>query len=155
MNFQNYFETLKEQKTIERNYKLSLENYKKEVVYQAYCEVIDFLVYIHQQGYRRADGNPVNINLDDPHEFKSSVFNKIKWNGGESLYLDDEISSFVIQYKNDGIQIECMDYNGTKKYFTTVESFIKKIADIVLDTFVIVDTPKEDSETSEWSQIHF
>lgn len=154
MNFQNYFETLKEQKTIERNYKLSLENYEKEVVYQAYCEVIDFLVYIHQQGYRRADGNPVNINLDNPYEFKSTVFNKIKRNGGEPLYLNHEIGSFVIHY-NKNIQIDCYNANEIKITFTTVESFIKKIADIVLDTFVIVDTPKEDSETSEWSQTHF
>lgn len=153
MNFQNYFDTLKEQKTIERNYKLSLENFKKEVIYQAYCEVIDFLVYIHQQGYRRPDGNPVNINLGNPHEFKSLVFNKIKRNGGVPLYLNHEIGSFVILY-NENIQIDCYDANENKITFTTVESFIKKIADIVLDTFVLNEPqPSEASEASEyWNQ---
>jgi hypothetical protein len=148
MNYQNYFESLEEQKTIERNYKLSLENYKKEVIYQSYCEVIDFLYYVHQRGYRNPKGTPLNVSLDTPDELKTRVFNKIKWNGGESLYLDSEISSFKILYKDDGILIECLGYNDKKIYFTTVEAFIKKISEKILDTFVIVEPSKEDLELS-------
>lgn len=151
MNYQNYFDTLREQKIIERNYKLSLENFKKEIVYQAYVEVIDFLSYVHQQGYRRPDGNPVNIMLDSPEELKANVFNKIKWNGGESLHLDKEIGSFVIIYKDNGILIECMDYNGTKIFFTTVESFIKRISETVLDTFVL-NEPQPSEASEYWNQ---
>lgn len=155
MYYQNYFDTCREQSIIERNYKLSLENFKKELIYQAYCEIIDFITYVHQQGYRRADGNPVNINIDDPEKFKSTILNRIKWNGGERLMLDDEICSFCVMYKNDGISIECGTDPETKKIFPSVESFIKRITKTVLDTFVIVDTPKETSETSEWNQMHF
>jgi hypothetical protein len=125
-----------------------LENYKNEIVYQSYCEVIDFLYYIHQRGYRNPKGTPLNVFLDTPEELKTNVFNKIKWNGGEPLYLDREISSFVILYKDNGILIECSNHNGAKIYFTTVEAFIKKISEKILDTFVIGEPSKEDLELS-------
>jgi hypothetical protein len=149
MNYQNYFDTLKEQKTFERNYKLSLENYKKEVVYQSYCEVIDFLYYVHQQGYRNKNGTPLHVFLDTPEDLKTNAFHKVQHtNGGEPLHLDTEISAFVILYKDNGIHIECSNYSGKKSYFKTVEAFIKKISETVLDTFVIVEPSKEDLEPS-------
>jgi|688.fasta_scaffold29570_14 hypothetical protein len=149
MNYQNYFESLEEQKTIERNYKLSLGNYKKEVIYQSYCEVVDFLYYVHQRGYRNPKGTPLHVFLDTPEDLKNNLFHKVQGtNGGELLYLDREISSFVILYKDNGILIECSNYNGAKIYFTTVEAFIKKISEKILDTFVIVEPSKEDLEPS-------
>ena len=149
MNYQNYFESLEEQKTIERNYKLSLENYKKEVIYQSYCEVIDFLYYVHQQGYRNKNGTPLNLSLDTPEDIKTKVFyNCVQGNGGEFLFLDTEINAFKILHKDDGILIECLGCNNKKTYFTTVEAFIKKISDTVLDTFIIVEPSKEDLEYS-------
>ena len=155
MNHQSYFDTCREQSNIERNYKLSLESFKKELVYQAYCEIIDFLTYVHQQGYRRADGNPVNIYMDSPDKFKESALYRTKQNTGEHLIIDSEINAFIVNYGDNGIQVECINYNGTKNVFHSVESFIKRITKTILDTFVIVDTPKETSETSEWSQTHF
>ena len=155
MNYQSYFDTCREQSIIERNYKLSLESFKKELVYQAYCEIIDFLTYVHQQGYRRADGNPVNIDIDKPDKFKESAFYRTKHNTGEHLIIDSEITSFSVKYGDDGIFIQCGTDPATKKVFPSVESFIKRITKTILDTFVIVDTPKENSETSEWSQTHF
>ena len=149
MNYQNYFESLEEQKTIERNYKLSLENYKNEIVYQSYCEVIDFLYYIHQRGYRNTNGTPLHISLDTPENIKTDVFyNCVQRNGGEFLFLGTEINAFKILYKDDGILIECLGYNDKKIYFTTVEAFIKKISETVLDTFVIGEPSKEDLELS-------
>jgi hypothetical protein len=154
MNYKNYFDTLKEQKTIENQYKLSKEIYEKEVVYQAYCEIIDFLAYVHNQGYRRPDGNPLNHMLSRPEEFKTDMFHNISRKGGASLLLDNEISSFAISYKNNGIEIECNNHNGTKR-FTTVESFIKRISETILDTFVIVENSEETLEYSHWDQREF
>lgn len=155
MNYQNYFDTCREQSNIERNYKLSLENFKKELIYQAYCEIIDFLTYVHQQGYRRPDGNPVNLYMGSPDKFKEAAFYRTKHNTGELLIIDDEISSFSVKYGDDGIFIQCGTDPATKKVFPSVESFIKRITKTILDTFVIVDTPEGVSETSEWSQAHF
>lgn len=158
MNYQNYFDTCREQSITERNYKLSLENFKKELIYQGYCEIIDFLTYVHQQGYRKADGYPLHNYMDNPEKLKENMWHGINWkNGGSILMLDRDISAFRVIYdENDEVIVECgSGIDEKKKIFPSVESFIKRITKTVLDTFVIVDTPKETSETSEWNQMHF
>jgi hypothetical protein len=145
------FESVKESRRIEENYKQSVETLRKEAILQTWLEIFEFLEYVHTQGYRkRLTGGSIFFAAEKMGKERENLIRAIHGAGyhGFSLNFSDGCHD-CLAVKHDDLGIKIITGSASGTYYRSVEEFCRIASQLVLDEYEISNDTRSMDEVAK------